>query len=184
MPASPADPEPAAKAAGKGRPTPKRRESEQRRRQPVAAPKTRREAYKQARQRSREARRKARQALRTGDDRYLPPRDAGPVRRYVRDIVDARRNIGDVFLLIVTVIVILGFIPVRVVQLIVLTSYPVLLIAVVVDCVRVVRLVRRKVQAKFPDAELRGLGSYAVLRALQLRRLRLPPPRVRVGARV
>ena len=33
---------------------------------------------------------KQREALANGDERYLPARDKGPVRRFVRDYVDSR----------------------------------------------------------------------------------------------
>ncbi|MCX6433765.1 MAG: DUF3043 domain-containing protein, partial [Actinobacteria bacterium] len=39
-----------------------------------------------------------------------------------------------------------------------------------------------RAKAVFPDAaDRKGITLYAVLRTLQLRRLRLPPPRVRRG---
>ena len=34
----------------------------------------------------------------TGDDRHLPARDRGPVRRFVRDYVDARRTMLEYML--------------------------------------------------------------------------------------
>ena len=33
-----------------------------------------------------------------GEDAYLLPRDKGPVRRYVRDVVDSRRNVLGLFM--------------------------------------------------------------------------------------
>ena len=33
-----------------------------------------------------------------GDEAYLLPRDQGPVRRYVRDVVDSRRNVLGLFM--------------------------------------------------------------------------------------
>ena len=33
-----------------------------------------------------------------GEEAYLLPRDQGPVRRYVRDIVDSRRNVLGLFM--------------------------------------------------------------------------------------
>ena len=39
-----------------------------------------------------------RERMMAGDDAYLLPRDKGPVRRYVRDIVDSRRNVLGLFM--------------------------------------------------------------------------------------
>src|SRR4051794_30509042 len=70
------DPERAQPAGsqGKGRATPKRREVERGRRRAVAAPKTRKEAYKSMRERQREGRTKQMAALKAGDERGLPTR--------------------------------------------------------------------------------------------------------------
>ena len=72
----------------KGRPTPKRRDAEARRRGPVAPPpSTQREAYKRSKQTggTKQDRRKAsaerRERMMSGDDQYVLPRDKGPARR-------------------------------------------------------------------------------------------------------
>ena len=92
--------------SGKGRPTPKRSEARKARRKP--APGNRKEAA----ERAREARQRARQALLTGDERYLPPRDAGPERRLARDIVDSRFTYGQVFIVVIVIVFFLGgFVP-------------------------------------------------------------------------
>ncbi len=183
MPAQgvPGPPASAPAATGKGRPTPKRREAEKRRRTPVIAPATRKEASKAARSRARDDRLRARRALSSGDERNLPARDAGPVRRFVRDYVDRRRNAGGLFLPSALIVFLLGL--TRLPALVV-TSYLVFLlmwIAIAIDCVVLVRGLRRGVTARFPAAGSRGLGFYAVMRALQVRRLRLPPPKVKRG---
>ena len=79
---------------GKGRPTPKRSQAQgQRRGGPVPPPpRTRKEAAQRAREEAKSSRTKVR------DGRTLLPRDAGPVRALVRDVVDARRSIGTLML--------------------------------------------------------------------------------------
>jgi hypothetical protein len=124
-----------------------------------------------------------RRALATGDERNLPPRDAGPVRRFARDYVDARRNLGGLFLPGAIVVFLLGFGP-AVVRLAAYAGLYVLLLAIVVDSVVLARGLRRAAGAAFPDGDLRGLAAYAVMRSLQVRRLRLPPPKVARGSRV
>ena len=92
------------RASGKGRPTPKRSEAQGRRQgPPPPPPTTRKEAYKRMRAQQAVRRTETRQGAARGDDAYLPARDRGPVRKLVRDVVDARRNIGSFFLVIAAV---------------------------------------------------------------------------------
>ena len=70
--------------AGKGRPTPKRSESERRRR-PYTAPGDRKEANRQYRDRQRQERTRRQQGLQRGEQWALPPRDRGPVKALARD---------------------------------------------------------------------------------------------------
>lgn len=183
------EPQSTEKLTGKGRPTPKRSDAQRRRRAPVTAPKNRKEAARAAKAQTRQARAAYRTALRTGDERHLPPRDAGPVRRYVRDIVDARRNAGNYVLFtalgIVLVSMLSSAVPaLRPLQYGVAVAYPVMFLYIVLDSVVLVRLVKRKVAAAFPGESLKGLGGYAVLRTFQMRRLRLPPAKVNIGDKV
>jgi hypothetical protein len=140
------------------------------------------------RARQREARVSYREALRTGDERHLPPRDQGPVKRYVRDVVDARRNAGNYLLWVALAVVVVGWavnlVPSLFVRTVVALAYPLVLVWVVVDAVLLARTVKRKVRERFPNEPTRGLASYAVTRSFQMRRLRLPPARVKVGDRV
>src|SRR5690625_6216887 len=76
---------------------PKRAEANARNRRPLF-PKNRGTARKSQRQVNASIRERQRQALLSGDERGMPVRDRGPVRRWVRDYVDARWNIGECFL--------------------------------------------------------------------------------------
>lgn len=186
-PAAPADPgsAPAPSPVGKGRPTPKRREAESRRRTPVAAPANRKEAAKLTREQAKERRIAARTALRTGDERHLPARDAGPVRRFARDYVDARRNVAALFFPAAIVALALStFQPASRLSLtgsLVLVAY---LLALIGDSILIARGVQRQVAARFPGEKTPGIGLYAAMRATQFRRFRLPPAKVKRGAKV
>jgi hypothetical protein len=180
------------KEGGKGRPTPKRREAEQANRRPIvgagAAPrqgatKAERKAARTARRELAQRERKvSRAALASGDEKYLPPRDAGPARRYARDVVDSRRNIGEYFMYFALVAVVMSFLrPTALVSIFLLYA---VMIAVVVDSVFLYRRVQRRAIAKFGEEQGRGTGRYAIMRALQVRRLRLPKPKVQRGAKV
>ena len=72
-------------------------------------PRTRKEmAAAQKAQRS-ESSTQMRQAMRTGDDRFLPARDKGPVRRFIRDYVDSRFSFIELLIPLMLVVLILGF---------------------------------------------------------------------------
>jgi hypothetical protein len=157
--------------AGKGRPTPKRRDARKRRR--MATPANRKEAAALRRERMREQRSAQRRALQTGDERHLPPRDAGPAKKLARDYVDGRFTMGQIFFGMIIFAFFLAFVPAiaglaNVVLL-------VLFIAVAVDSVRVGRAAKRVVIEKYGDKEAIGITPYAVLRAMQPRRMRRPP---------
>ena len=164
------------KPAGKGRPTPKRDEARKKRR--AATPTNRKEAAALRRQKLREQRSTQRQALISGDERHLPPRDAGPARRLARDVVDSRFTIGQVFFGLVLAVLFLSFIQNRAVQLITNVVMLLLLVGVVLDGVRVGRMAKRKVEEKYGAKDATGITGYATIRALQPRRLRRPPARV------
>ncbi len=168
-----------AKPAGKGRPTPKRREAQKARRQALKAPTNRKEAARLRRDKVKEQRRLQRHALTTGDERNLPPRDAGPVRRYVRDYVDTRRSIGSFFL--PAAILLLFASTVQVIAPVVSLGYAALLLGIIVDSLWLARTVQRTVAERFGADQAHGIRWYAVTRALQIRRLRMPPPKVKRG---
>ncbi|MCW1958269.1 MAG: DUF3043 domain-containing protein [Mycobacterium sp.] len=193
--------DPAARmTAPKGRPTPKRNDKTKKRGPVAPAPMTAAEA----RQRRKEMRktmtkeeRKAakvkqravmatqRERMMAGEEAYLMPRDKGPVRAYVRDLVDSRRNLLGLFLpLSLMLIFFMLALPKLAVY-----SPPftlALMVAMFVDGFLLWRKVNKAVDAKFPDntESSRKLGLYAVSRATQLRRSRVPRPRVERGATV
>jgi Protein of unknown function (DUF3043) len=167
--------------SGKGRPTPKRSEAERRRRQPITAPSDRRSAYRQARARQRTERTRTAQAQARGDPRALPARDRGPVRALARDYVDARRTISEYYMFSVIVLLILLVIPLTITKLIV---YPVILVTmagIVAEGLITGYRLRKIAAQRFPDETTRGLTMYAAMRALQIRRFRLPKPRLKPG---
>ncbi len=174
----------AVKTEGKGHPTPKRRDA-QRRRQPTRAPQNRKEAYRRIKQRQRADRQRARAGIAAGDERYLPARDSGPVRKLARDYVDSRRGVGEYFLFLALAVVALSLVPVPAVQLFVTNiGFPLLLGLIIVEAVLLSRRLKRLAAERYPQESTKGLSFYAVTRSLQMRRLRMPPPAVKPGARV
>ena len=120
----------------------------------------------------------------TGDDRHLPPRDKGPVRRYVRDVVDARWSLGEFLLPLMIAVLVLSLFAGSWATFVFLGVYVLILVAIV-DVWLLWRRTKPKVLARFgPDTELRGVGMYQAMRAFQMRRTRLPKPQVERGATV
>ncbi|CAB4756609.1 MAG: DUF3043 domain-containing protein [Actinobacteria bacterium] len=169
---------------GKGRPTPKRKDSESKRIVSSLAPVVTKDQKRAAKVAARADRVASRTAYLRGDENALPARDRGAERRFVRNYVDSRRSIGEYFLPIIFVVLILTLIPVAAVQFAAIgVMYLVLLIAVV-DGIFLSRKIRSLVSEKFPSATTKGLGMYAWLRSTQMRRLRAPKPQVSVGDKV
>ncbi|GAB6897848.1 DUF3043 domain-containing protein [Kineosporia succinea] len=183
----------AVKVGGKGRPTPTRRESEARNKRPlIGAPPAPKGATKEERKAAKEARRaaareervKAREGMNRGDERFLPARDKGPARRYVRDYIDARRNIGEYFLPVALISLVMGMVNVpalRLVSLVVLYGF---VLVVAVDSYLLRKRIQKKVDAKFEGRSgsgAAGAGTYGMMRALQFRRGRMPRPLVNRG---
>jgi hypothetical protein len=177
-----ADRAPASLTAGKGRPTPKRSEAERRRR--YNAPSDRKEALRQSKTRDRSTRARKSEAMRRGEEWALPAKDKGPVRALARDFVDSRRRVSEFYMYGLVVLLFLLFLHNPVVQ----TVLPALLIVMVVVMIVEGYLVGRKVTAmageRFPGESTRGIKIYSAMRALQIRQLRFPKPRVKPGTTV
>ena len=169
-----------AATAGKGRPTPKRREAAPRR-QPMAAPGNRKEAYKQSRERQRAERARRAEGFRRGDPRYLPAKDRGPVRALARDYVDSRRLLSEYYLYVVGVLFVLFIVPSAAAKLLVYPLVLTTLVTIVFEGVITARRVRRMAAQRYPGESTKGVALYAALRSAQLRRLRVPKPRVNRG---
>jgi Flp pilus assembly protein TadB len=160
----------------KGRPTPSRKDAESKRKVSTLAPVIGKEAKKREKALARDRRVAAREAYLRGDENALPVRDRGPVRRFVRDEVDARRSVGEYFLPIIFVVLLLSVFPNLTVNLVaIVLMYSVLLFAVV-DGFFLSRKLKKQILEKFPDANTKGLGMYGWLRSTQMRRLRAPKP--------
>jgi hypothetical protein len=165
--------------AGKGRPTPKRSEAQGRRTGPVPPPPTtRKEAYK----RMREQQASPARAGERGGERALTARDAGPVRRLVRDVVDARRNLGSLFLAIAALLLVSLFVPSQALKTwstLVLYAF---FLVLIVDSFLLSRRIKRVLGERLPKESHRGAVWYGISRATMPRRWRYPKAQVPTGA--
>ena len=168
---------------GKGRPTPKRSESQRRRSGPVPPPpRTRKEAAKRQKQEAATARKQIREGAARGDERYLSKRDAGPVRALVRDVVDGRRNVGVILLPLALALIVANLSNVAELQSAGLLLWLGAIVLMLVDVVVTTIALRRRLREQFPEqGRLGGHVAYGLLRSTVLRRFRLPPPRVSPG---
>jgi len=176
--------EPAAEASprGKGRPTPSRAEREAARKRPLVAD------TKEARQRRKAElaaqREKARIGMAAGDDKYLPVRDKGPQRRFVRDFVDAGWHLGELIMPLMVVVILVTFLQsLPVIQVYAFIILWVFIVLVIIDMVITATRVKRAATRRFGDRRERGLGWYGAMRTIQMRWMRLPKPQVKRGQR-
>ena len=169
--------------APKGRPTPKRSEAQSQRRSVANTPTTRKEAAKRQRDERRTQMAKQREALASGDERYLPARDKGPVRKFARDFIDSRFCIAEFFLPLAVVILVLSMVRVAQLQNVALLLWLFVIVMIVVDSIGIAIRMKKQLNARYPDETKRGAVAYALMRSLQMRRLRLPKPQVKRGER-
>lgn len=167
--------------AGKGRPTPSRKEAEAARKKNVKIPNDKKAARAAMRQRDFEARTLTRKAMYTNDEKHLPLRDKGQVRRFIRNFVDRQVSVGELFVPFAFLIMILLFIPDPNVQTAASSVWLVMFVGMIVDGAVMSYRVRKAVTKEFPDESLRGVASYAVMRSLTFRPMRLPKPLVKIG---
>jgi len=164
---------------GKGRPTPTRKEREAQQRRPLVA-----NSRKERRERLRVERDRARDGLARGDERYLPMRDKGPQKKWVRDFVDSRLSFGEFLIPMMFAVIIATFLPsiqAQVIAIIVLWGFFALAI---LDSYVLAFQVKKGLTAKYgADNVERGVRWYAAMRGLQMRGLRLPKPQVKRGER-
>jgi hypothetical protein len=168
--------------APKGRPTPKRSQAQSQRRT-MATPMNRKDAAKRAREARRVDMAKQREALNTGDERHLPARDKGPVRRFARDYIDSRWCVAEFFLPLAVVILLLSVVGSAALKNLSLLLWLVVIVLIVLDSVLIAFSLKRKLRQRLPDESHRGATAYALMRTLQMRRMRLPKPQVKRGER-
>lgn len=163
---------PAGPGVKKDRPTPSRKEAEAARRQRV----TRNLTPKQARAEN------AKQA-RADRMRALTAREKAPEKALMRDYVDARLNLGEFLLpsvVVLLAVTILGSYWPEVTVFITLIMYAFIL-GVFFDCALMWRGFKRVLAERIPNASTKGVMLYGITRATQIRRFRMPPPRVKRG---
>jgi hypothetical protein len=172
------------KVGGKGRPTPTRKEAEAAARARAKVPRTRKEQAAAQRAARGDSSRKMRDAMKTGDERYLPSRDRGPVRRFIRDFVDSRFSFIELMIPLLIVSMVLGYSGnsgmIQIGNTVLFTT----LLVIIVDIIMLRFRLRRELARRFPDESTKGATLYAAMRSLQMKFLRLPKAQVRIGEKL
>jgi Protein of unknown function (DUF3043) len=164
----------------KAGPTPRRSEAQAGRRAPYQAPADR----KSAGQRDRAERARRAQAVQRGEQWALPPKDRGPVRGLARDYVDSRRGLSEYYLFAAIPLLVLLFLHVPGVQLIADGLVLLILVVVIGEGYFIGRKVQRLALERYPGESIKGIKIYSFVRNTQLRRLRIPKPRVARGQKI
>jgi hypothetical protein len=183
-PDAPADSKPARSPAeaAKGRPTPKRSEAQAKRRQPItksrapAAPRTPQDKAK-----AKASRATKYDAMKRGEAWALNPRDRGPTRALARDFVDSKRRISEYYMYVLVVLVAAVFLRNKTEETFISPLVLVLVVVILADAMLIRRSLTKLIAERLPGESARGLTLYAVMRALQIRRFRVPTPRVQPG---
>jgi hypothetical protein len=173
-----------ATASGKGRPTPTRKEAEAAARARAKVPRTRKEQAAAQRAARGDTSRKMREAMKTGDEKYLPARDRGPVRRFIRDFVDSRFSFIELMVPLLIVSMVLGYSGSRTMVQLGNTVLFTTLLVIVFDIVMLRFRLRRELERRFPGEPTKGTTLYAAMRSLQMKFLRMPKARVKIGEKL
>lgn len=140
------------------------------------------------RERERAARAEQRVGMMSGDERYLLPRDKGPERALVRDIVDSRRTAGTWFFSFAFLLLVISSVKILPGQFVLTANLVWLLLGlgVVFDSIMICRKINKLVAERFPKTQVRmtSLYLYAIMRSLSYRRFRMPKPRVKIGDKI
>jgi hypothetical protein len=172
------------KVGGKGHPTRTRREAEAAARARAKVPRTRKEIARAQRAARVESSQRVRSAMKSGDERYFLERDKGPVRSFIRDFVDSRFSFIELMIPLLILTMVLGY-----------SGNPSLkgmgntillgtMLLVVVDMLLMRRRLRRELARRFPSESTKGTTYYAVMRSLQMKFMRLPKAKVKIGQRL
>ncbi len=168
---------------GKGHPTPSRKDAEAASRLRAKAVVDKKAAQKLQRERRGDQNAKVREAMRTGDERYLPQRDKGPVRRFIRNFVDSRLTIVEFLLPLLLIIWVMQASGNGSLQRVSTALWTTTIVVIAADTLWLLFKLRRSLRREFPDESLRGTTVYLLMRVVQIRPLRQPKPQVRVGGR-
>ena len=169
---------------GKGRPTPSRKDAQAAAKARAKPPRTRKEIAAAEKLKRSESSTKIRAAMKSGDERYFLPRDKGPVRRFIRDFVDVRFSFIELMIPLLLFALVLGYSGNT--RMLVISNFLLMgtLVLIVVNSLILRMRLRRELVRRFPGEPLKGTTYYALVRSLQMKFMRLPKARVKIGEKL
>jgi hypothetical protein len=174
----------------KENPTPKRKQVQKLKSKPLIISNIDKGSQKiEQKRRLEEIKQKRRNALETGDEKYLPPRDQGPVKRTTRNFIDSHTSISEFFMPIALLVIVLfyvttGFLKNNLLATgVVLFMYVFILVMIIDSVIKGFQLKHYLInEKKYQKNQIpRGTIWYGISRSFQFRRLRLPKPQVKRG---
>jgi hypothetical protein len=188
-PEAPAKSKPPAQA-GKGRPTPKRSEAERSRYKSITGSTTSGRGSgtssggkltPEDKARARTERDRRTTAMRRGEEWALGPRDRGPIKKLARDYVDAHRRPSEYYMYVLVLLLVALLSRNSTLNTYVSPLVLALIAVVAVDAFLIRRSLHKLAAERYPGESTRGMTTYAVMRSLQIRRFRMPTPRLKPG---
>jgi len=162
---------------GKGRPTPSRRDREAANRRPIVVA-DRSLARKQSREKDREDRARVNAGYAAGEEKYLPARDRGVQKRWVRDWVDARFSVGELVIPGMFVAILVMYLPLPGIEAYITYGLMAFFAIILIDTFIAARRCQQRMNERYGDRAER-VRWYTALRCLQLRPMRMPKPQVK-----
>lgn len=123
----------------------------------------------------------------TGDEAKMPLQHRGKERRLVRDLVDTRRNVAEYFFPIALIFMLVALVMPLIqpdLYMVMSTGMIIVLWGGIALCVVDSLVLRRRLRARLTEeyGEVgRGLVGYGIMRAIQIRRFRLPRAQIKHG---
>ncbi len=168
--------------APKGHATPTRKQREAARKRPLVGDKSP-ESRAISKEQQRAQRERARIGFANGEEKYLPMRDRGPQKRFIRDIVDSRWGFAELTIPILFLLVVVGYLDAALNVYVTLGLW-VLVLFVLIDVVVLHFRLNRLLAEKFGADRVEKRGLYHATRSIQLRVMRQPKPKVKRGDKV
>lgn len=162
----------------KGRPTRTRKEALEARRAAAKAARNPKASRGNERKMRVERSQEIRAAMKAGDERYLMKRDQGPVRRFIRDFVDSRLSMAEFAMPMLVVSLVASMAGAAAVGTGILNAT---VLVVILDSLLLRWRLHRQIKERFGKEHTKRVTFYALMRALQMRFLRIPKPQVRLG---
>jgi hypothetical protein len=122
--------------------------------------------------------------MKRGEDWALNPRDRGPERKLVRDFIDSKRRVSEYYMYALIVLLLALFTRNKALNTYISPLVVVLIVVVALDGLLIRRNIQRLISQRLPGSSTRGLTIYGLMRALQIRRFRVPAPQVRPGDKI